>query len=215
MAQSAALDLPQPIRLYDTARAPNPRRVRIFLDEKGLSLPVTDVTIMTGAHKASGYRDRAGTHHVPALELADGTMLTETVAICRYLEALVPEPALMGRDAREAAIIEMWQRRVEFQLLMPIAFVLRHGNPAMAVLESPQVAVWAEHNRPRVVDALHWLDRRLAGSEHVAGAEFSIADITAIVAVDFMRTIKQPIPEACAALSAWAARVRARPSMRP
>lgn len=210
-----AIDLPEPIRLYDTSRAPNPRRVRIFLDEKGLSLPVTEVTIMTGAHKEPGYRDRAGTHHVPALELADGTVLTETVAICRYLEALVPEPALMGRDAREAAIIEMWQRRVEFQLLMPIAFVLRHGNPAMAVLESPQVVVWAEHNRPRVVDALHWLNRRLAISEHVAGPEFSIADITAIVAVDFMRTIKQPIPEECAALSSWATRIRARPSMRP
>jgi glutathione S-transferase len=121
----------------------------------------------------------------------------------------------MGGDAREAAEIEMWQRRVEFQLLMPVAFVLRHGNPAMAVLERPQVPEWAEANRPRVVQGLAWLDARLARAPFVAGERFTIADITAIVTLDFMRTIRQPVPEECRALAAWAALVRARPGMVP
>lgn len=215
LANDLPQDLPRPIRLYDSARAPNPRRVRIFLAEKGLEIPVTDVSIMEGVHFQTEYRDLAGTHHVPALELADGTVLTETVAMCRYIEALVPDPCLMGADALSAARIEMWQRRVEFQLLMPIAFVLRHGNPAMQVLENPQVPAWAEHNRPKVAEALSWLDKRLRQVEYLAGDAFSIADITAITAIDFMRTIRQPIPEGCDALSAWADRVRSRPSLVP
>lgn len=205
--------LPHPIRLFDTARAPNPRRVRIFLAEKGLEVPVEEVEIMAGAHFDAAYRARAGSHHVPALELSDGTVLTETVAICRYLEALAPEPNLMGEGPLEQAVVEMWQRRVEFQLLLPIAFVLRHGNPAMAVLERRQCPEWAEINRPRVVAALEWLDARLGEAPFVAGRRFTIADVTAIVAVDFMRAIRQRVPEGCTALSRWAETIRARPSM--
>lgn len=181
--------------------------------EKGLALPTTDVAIMDGAHFQAAYRDRVGSHHLPALELSDGGVLTETVAICRYLEALAPAPCLMGADARQAAEIEMWQRRVEFQLLLPVAFVLRHGNPAMRVLENPQLPDWAAHNKPKVLEALHGLDARLQGAPYIAGAAYSIADITAIVAVDFMRTIRQTIPESCGALAAWAEKVRARPGM--
>lgn len=207
--------LPEPVLLYDSPRAPNPRRVRIFMAEKGIELPRREIDIMAGVHFGEAYRGRIGTHHVPALELADGSILTESVAICRYLEAFHPEPNLMGRDAREAAEIEMWQRRVEFQLLLPVAFVLRHGNPAMAVLESPQVPEWAAANRPRVLQGLRWLDARLSRAPFVAGDRFTVADITAIVAIDFMRTIRQPLPEDCPALGAWAGRVRARPSMVP
>ncbi|GIX15648.1 MAG: glutathione S-transferase [Paracoccaceae bacterium] len=216
MAGESPIDatrLPAPVLLHDSARAPNPRRVRIFMAEKGITLPARDVDIMAGAHFRPEYRALTGTHHVPALELSDGTVLTETVAICRYLEAWRPEPNLMGRDPLEAARIEMWQRRMEFQLLQPIAFVLRHSNPAMAVLEQPQIPQWAEANRPRVAAALADLDARLAGAPYVAGDRYTIADITAIVAVDFMRTIRQPIPEGCAALAAWAARIRARPAV--
>ncbi|RMF36853.1 MAG: glutathione S-transferase [Alphaproteobacteria bacterium] len=206
-----AAALPRPVRLYDAARAPNPRRVRIFLAEKGITLPVRELAIMQGEHFAPEHMAKIGTHHVPALELADGTILTESVAICRYLEALTPEPPLMGRDPLEAAVIEMWQRRVEFQLFMPIGFVLRHGNPAMQVLERVQCPEWAEANRPRVLEGLNWLDRRLQTSPFIAGDEFSIADITGIVAIDFMRVIRQKIPEECSALAEWAERIHARP----
>jgi len=205
------MDLPRPDLLVDCRPAPNPRRVRIFLAEKGVSLPVEQVDIMAGdqfrAHAA-----RVGTHHVPALRLADGRWLTESVAICRYLEALWPEPNLMGADAFEVAEIEMWTRRVEFQLLTPIAAVLRHGNPKMAVMED-QCPAWAEANRPRVTAALVWLDARLGASPFVAGARFTIADITALVAVDFLRVTRIALPGECAALAAWRAGLAERPSL--
>ena len=203
--------LPRPDLLVDCAPAPNPRRVRIFLAEKGVNLPVEQVDIMAGAQFAA-HAARVGSHHVPALRLEDGRWLTESVAICRYVEALWPEPNLMGRDALEAAEIEMWSRRVEFQLLAPVAAVLRHGNPKMAVMED-QCPAWAEANRPRALAALGWLDARLATSAHVAGARFTLADITALVAVDFLRPARIAVPEACAALRAWRARLDARPPL--
>jgi glutathione S-transferase len=196
--------------LYDTPRAPNPRRVRLFLAEKGISLPTETVMIMDGSHFRPEYRDKVGTFHVPALGLSDGTILTETVAICRFIEALHPEPNLMGEGPLEQAVIEMWSRRVEFQLLLPIAQVLRHGNPAMAVLETPQCPEWAEVNRPRVANALDWLETILAQTPYVAGQRFTMADITALVAVEFMRAIKQPLPEAHTASHDWLTRLRAR-----
>lgn len=205
---------PLPVRLYDTPRAPNPRRVRIFMAEKGIDLPRVEIDIMAGVHFRAEYRTRIGTHHVPALELSDGTVLTETVAICRYLEAIHPEPNLFGRTPLETAEVEMWQRRVEFQLLLPVAYVLRHGNPAMKVLED-QVPEWAEANRPRVLAGLAWLESRLRQAPFLAGPRFTLADITAIVAIDFMRTIRQPLPEDHHALADWAGRVRARGTLVP
>ena len=206
-------DLPQPVLLHDTPRAPNPRRVRIFMAEKGITLPVTQVNIMEGEQFAA-HKDRVGSHNVPALELADGTILTETVAICRYLEALTPEPNLLGQGPLEAAKVEMWSRRVEFQLMLPVASVLRHGNPAMAVMEE-QCPDWAEANRPRVAKGLVWLEESLTGKPYLAGERFTLADITAIVTVDFMRTIRTPVPEDRAAAHAWLARVRARDTLVP
>jgi glutathione S-transferase len=205
------MDLPRPVRLIDCAPAPNPRRVRIFMAEKGIALPTEQVDIMAG-EQFGAHRERVGTHHVPALELEDGRWLTESVAICRYLEELVPEPNLMGRDPLEAAEIEMWNRRVEFQLLGPAAAVLRHGNPKMAVMED-QCPAWAEANRPRVLDGLAWLDARLGQGRFVAGERFTIADITALVAVDFLRPIRIAVPEDCAALRTWRAGLDARPSV--
>ncbi len=204
------MDLPRPELLVDCKPAPNPRRVRVFLAEKGVELPVEQVDIMAGAQFAE-HTARVGTHHVPALRLADGRWLTESVAICRYVEALWPEPNLMGRDPLETAEIEMWNRRVEFQLLAPIAAVVRHGNPKMAVMED-QCPPWAEANRPRVLAALGWLDARLATSAFVAGARFSIADITAVVAVDFLRPTRIGVPETCTALLAWRRGLEARPA---
>ncbi|MEL6126351.1 MAG: glutathione S-transferase [Pseudomonadota bacterium] len=206
-------DLPSPIMLHDTPRAPNPRRVRIFMAEKGISLPVTPVDIMTGEQFAA-HKDRVGSHNVPALALEDGSFLTETVAICRYLEALHPEPNLMGRDPLETARIEMWSRRVEFQLMFPVASVLRHGNPAMAVMEE-QCPAWAEANGPRVARGLVWLNASLEGKDYLAGDRFTVADITALVTVDFMRTIRTPVPEEHGATHRWLERVRARDTLVP
>lgn len=210
-ATVGAMDLPRPIRLIDADRAPNPRRVRILMAEKGIALPVEPLDIMAGA-QFGPHRDRVGSHHVPALELEGGRWLTESVAICRYLEALWPEPNLLGRDPLEAAEIEMWSRRVEFDLLAAVAAVVRHGHPRMAVMED-QVPAWAEANRPRVEAALRRLDARLAASPFVAGPRFTLADITTLAAVDFMRLARIAVPEACAALRAWREGLAARGSV--
>lgn len=202
---------PAIVKLIDSARAPNPRRVKIFMAEKGVEFPVEDISIMEGAHKTPAYLTRVGAPVVPAFELEDGTILTETMAMCRYLERLYPAPNLMGDGPLEEAQIEMWSRRMEFGVLMPVAMVLRHGNPAMAVLED-QVPEWGEANIPRVGKALRWLDRVLGQTEYVAGGRYTVADITTLVAVDFLRAIKTPIPEDHENLLRWHAALRARPS---
>lgn len=210
------MSAPALIRLYESRRAPNPRRVNIFLAEKGAEIAAAvdhvEVDIMSGEHFKDGHAGKAGSHHVPVAELADGTFLTETVAICRYIEALHPDPNLMGADAKEAAIIEMWQRRMEFSVLMNIAFVARHTIPAMQALEHVQVPEWGEACVPRMEAALKGLDQRLQDSAFVAGDRFTIADITAWVALDFMRVLRRDPPEGCDALTEWLGRMRERPS---
>ena len=208
-----APDLPTPVELVTCSTAPNPRRVAAFLAEKGIDVPRTEIDLATRAHYAPEHLARFGTHHLPGIVLSDGSTLTETVAICRYLEGLIPEPNLMGRDPLEAARIEMWQRRVELMLMLPVAFVFRHAHPSMAELET-QIAEWSEANRPRVAAALELLDRRLAESAFIAGERFTIADITAYVTLDFMRVTKIRIPEDHAALLAWREKLGDRPSLR-
>lgn len=205
------MPLPQPVRLYDQTRAPNPRRVNIFLAEKGIEIPRTDVNLIGGEHKQADYVAKVGVPQVPALELDDGTVLVESVAICRYLEALQPEPNLMGRDAMEQVETEMWQRLVEHRLFATVTACFRHTNPHLAVLED-QCADWGEVNRGRLHERLGELDRRLAGRDWIAADRMTIADITALVAVDFLRIIKYPVPEGYSNLLAWLERMRARPS---
>ncbi|MEO0823833.1 MAG: glutathione S-transferase [Pseudomonadota bacterium] len=208
---ATATALPEPARLYDQPRAPNPRRVNIFLAEKGVDFPRETLDLMQGEHRAQGYTRLTGIAQVPALALADGRVLTETVAICRYVEALHPEPNMLGRDPLEIAEIEMWQRRVEFGLYQAVATCFRHTNRHLAVLEN-QVAEWGEINRGRIAERLAALDARLQGRDWIAADRLTIADITGIVAVDFLRIIKYPLPEELGALGAWLARMRARPS---
>jgi glutathione S-transferase len=205
------MPLAQPVRLFDQPRAPNPRRVNIFLAEKGIEIPRVAVNLIDGEHKQAAYLDRTGVPQVPALELDDGTVLVESVAICRYLEALRPEPNMMGRDAMEQVTIEMWQRLVEFRLFATVAACFRHTNPHLAVLED-QCADWGEVNRGRLHARLGELDRRLDGRDWIAADRPTIADITALVAVDFLRVIKYVLPEEYANLWAWHARMQARPS---
>ncbi len=202
------------MKLYiDAGRAPNPRRVRIFLAEKGVTIPTEAVDLGAMAHRSAAYSAINPMQRLPALVLDDGTVIAESIAISRYIEARHPAPALFGEDAREQALVEMWQRRVEFYLLTCVSQVFRHLHPAMEKMEVPQVAAWGEANKPRVQDFLTFLDGELKGRAYVAGPRFSVADITAVVAIDFMKPAKLAVPEALINLRRWHGEVSARPSV--
>jgi glutathione S-transferase len=199
--------------LYDSPRAPNPRRVRIFLGEKGVSIPTRRIDLLSLQHKGEDYARINPTRTVPALVLDDGAVLSETVAICRYIEHLQPEPALFGRGGREQAFVDMWQRRMEFGLFAPVANVFRHSHPRLAVLEQPQIPEFAAAQRPRALEGLRFLDGELAGRQFVAGAGFTIADITAYVALELTALAHIDIPAELSHLARWRAAVAARPSV--
>lgn len=200
------------MKLYDGGRAPNPRRVRVFLAEKGIEVPLVPVDMGALAHKSDEVTARNPLQRLPILELDDGTVLTETVAICRYFEELYPEPALFGSDALGKARVEMWQRRMEFHLLMPVAQAFRHIHPAMKEWEVPQVAAWGEANKPKAVDFLRLLDEHLADSEFAVGDSLSIADITGMIAIDFMKPARIELPGELANVRRWYGAMKARPS---
>ncbi|MDQ0503862.1 glutathione S-transferase family protein [Xanthobacter agilis] len=202
------------MKLYDSTRAPNPRRVRIFLAEKGITVPLVPVDLTTMEHKSEAFTRLNPRQRVPTLVLDNGAVICETVAICRYFEALQPEPNLFGATPLEQALVEMWQRRVELELLLPVMSVLRHLNPAMAAMEVPQVPAWGEANRPKIIAFLEFLDTELANRAFVAGDRFTVADITAIVTVDFMRAIRTEVPDKLTHILRWRDIVSQRPSMK-
>ena len=202
------------MKLYlDAGRAPNPRRVRIFLAEKGVTLPIEAVDLGAQAHKTTEYRAVNPLRLLPALVLDDGTVIAESIAICRYIEALHPAPPLFGEGAREQALVEMWQRRVEFHLLTVVSHAFRHLHPAMAELEVPQVAAWGEANKPRALEFLTFLNGELARRPYVAGDRYSVADITAVVAIDFMKPARLTVPDGLGDLQRWYREVAARPAV--
>ena len=201
------------MRLYDGGRAPNPRRVRVFLAEKGVALETVQVDIGRLEHFSADYAEKNPFRQVPALELDDGFVLTETIAICRYFEETVPTPPLFGLGARERAEIEMWQRRLEMRLLLTVGHAFRHLHPAMAEMEVPQVPDWGEANKPRALEALSLLEAHLSdGRPYVCGEAYSIADITGMIGVDFMKPAKISVPEDHVHVRRWHATVAARPS---
>ena len=201
------------MKLYTSHRAPNPRRVRWVMAEKGIQdVDLVEIDIMVGEHKTPEYRTRVGVPHVPALELDDGTSISESVAICRYLEALYPEPNLFGVDAREQAVIEMWTRRCEFYLANPIMLSVRHSHPALAALEAVQMPQMADYNRVAAEKFMKTLDRRLADHAFIAADRFTIADVVAVVGLDFARMIKYRPPEELTHLARWLAACQARPA---
>jgi glutathione S-transferase len=201
------------MKLYTSHRAPNPRRVRWVMAEKSIEdVELVEVDIMAGDHKTAEYRERIGVPHVPALELDDGTTISESVAICRYLEALYPEPNLFGVDAREQALVEMWTRRNEFYLANPIMLNVRHTHPLMAALEGTQVPQVADYNRLWAERFMMTLDRRLADHEFIALDRFTIADVVAVIGLDFARLVKYRPPEEFAHLARWLEACRARPA---
>jgi glutathione S-transferase len=200
------------MKLYDGGRAPNPRRVRIFLAEKGIAVPTEQVDLGALKHKSPEFGAINPLQRVPALVLDDGSVLTESIAICRYFEAVQPAPPLFGSGAREEAWIEMWQRRLELHLLFPVAHVFRNQHPAMKEMEVPQVPAWAEANKPRIADFLSLLDRELENRQFVASERYSIADITGLVALDFMKPAKLTVDERLSNVRRWHADLSARPS---
>lgn len=202
------------MKIIETRSAPNPRRVRIFLAEKGVEVDFEEVDLMSGALRTADFTALNPLQRVPVLVLDDGTAIAESVAICRYFEELYPEPALFGRGPKGRALVEMWNRRIEHALLLPVAYVFRHLHPKMAHLEQPQIPAWGEANRPKVFEFLQLLDRHLEHSRYVVGDEPSIADITAMVAVDFMKPAKLELPRGLARLERWHQELRARPSAR-
>ncbi len=200
------------MKLYDSKRAPNPRRVRWFLAEKGAEdIEIVQVDVFKGEHKTPEYLARVGLANVPALELDDGTTITESVAICRYLESVYPEPNMFGRDAREIAEIEMWARRTELLVANPLMMAVRHTHPALAALDT-QVPAIAEANAASATRALKLLDRRLGESPFIAAERVTIADILAFTAMDFARMIKFAPPAELTNVARWADEMRARPA---
>jgi glutathione S-transferase len=202
------------MKLYDYARAPNARRVRIFLAEKGITVPVETVDLGTMQHRSEGYTAVNPMQRVPALVLDDGTVIAESMAICRYFEALHPLPSLFGTGPEEVALVEMWSRFAELYLFFPVAQVFRHLHPGMKAYEIPQVPAWGEANRQRVEEFLPVLDRQLAAGPFVCGALYSVADIMALVAVDFMKPAKLAVGPGYGNIARWHALVSSRPSAR-
>lgn len=197
---------------YDSPNpAPNPRRVRIFAAEKGIDLPSQPVSILKREHKSPEYLALNPRGQTPALQLDDGTVITESVAICRYLEAVHPEPPLFGIGAVEQALIEMWSRRVEMILMPPVGAVWVHTHQFTAALPGRNTD-WGEANRPRVDDALRFFDASLEGRTFIAGDNYTIADILLLTTVDFAAFVGIEMAEDLNNLHAWHARATARPS---
>jgi glutathione S-transferase len=200
------------MKLLETRLAPNPRRVRIFLAEKGIQVPTEELDLMKGELKSEDFTKLNKLQKVPVLLLDDGTPICETMAICRYFEELHPEPALFGKGALGKATVEMWQRRMELGLMAAVTSAFRHLHPAMANHEVPQVAAWGEANKPRALDMLRILDEQLASNHYVAGDTYSVADITALVTMDFMKPARVQRPEGLVNVERWYKEVAARPS---
>lgn len=200
------------MKLYDGGRAPNPRRVRIFFAEKGIDLPeLVPIDITAKEHKSEAFTRLNPAQRLPVLVLDDGTALAETMAICRYVESLHPQPALFGQDPKAQALIEMWNRRVELGLFAAVAAIFRHGHPSMAELED-QVPEWAQANRDSLDDHLWLLELQLASNPFLCGETFSVADITAAIAVDFMKPARVQLPEDFVHIRRWHGEITARPS---
>ncbi|KGF68090.1 glutathione S-transferase [Hoeflea sp. BAL378] len=200
------------MKLYDGGRAPNPRRVSVFLAEKGIEIDKVPVDMGQMGHKSEEVTQLNPLQRLPVLVLDDGTAISESVAICRYFEELHPEPPLMGTDARDRAIVEMWNRRMELNYLAAVAAAFRHTHPAMKEWEVPQIAEWGEANRPKVLSFLELLDQELAGREFIAGDSYTIADITGMIAFDFMKPARIERPEHLTNVMRWYGTVSARPS---
>jgi len=206
------------MKLYDCSTAPSPRRVRIFLAEKDIDLPKVEVDLRHGEHLSDAFQANNPWCTVPLLELDDGTFISETAAICGYLEALHPDPPLLGRDPRERAMVTMWDQRCERDGFYAVAEVLRNKAKGMQgrALTGPhtvaQIPALVERGRQRVQHFFEALDRQLAGNEFLTGDRLTLADITALVAVDFAGWVKLTLPDELNHARRWHQAMSERPS---
>jgi glutathione S-transferase len=202
-----------PMLFYDAVNpAPNPRRVRIYLAEKGLSVPSETLSIVAGEHKGPDFLAVNPLGQIPALKLDNGDVLTESVSICRLFEAMHPEPPMFGEGPQGMAEVDMWIRRAELRLMVPLSMVWAHCHPFTARVVKPQYTEFGESQRPRVISAMREFDRALADRDYLNGNGYSMADIVLLSVVDFADFVGIPIPEDQANLRAWHERVSARPS---
>ncbi len=199
------------MKLYDSTHAPNPRRVRIFLAEKGIEVPLHPVDLGKAENRQAPYIEKNPLGGIPMLELDDGTCIAESVAICRYFEEIQPEPPLMGVDAADRASVEMWQRRMEIEVFSNITQVFRNTHDFFKG-RITQVPAYGEACRAAVSKRLAWLDQELADRPFIAGERFSIADITALCGIDFGRVVKLGIQPDQKHLARWYEAVSSRPS---
>ncbi|HKD69743.1 MAG TPA: glutathione S-transferase family protein [Candidatus Binataceae bacterium] len=200
------------MKLYEFAPAPNPRRVRMFIAEKGLKIPIEQVDLMTGQNRTPQFLAKNPSGGLPFMELDDGTFLAESVAICRYLESMHPEPRLMGLDPRDQAEVEMWNRRMELELFGPISRTLQNTHP-MFKARMKQFPDYGEAQREAVKARLERMDRELEGRPFVAGDRFTIADITPFVAIEFGSTMGiVSIDPSLQRLTLWRQSIASRPS---
>jgi glutathione S-transferase len=206
------------MKFYDCATAPSPRRVRIFLAEKGIAVPTVQVDLRNGEQFTPSFRALNPACTVPVLELDSGAAIADVVAICRYLEELHPEPHLMGRNAEERAVVEAWQRRIEWDGIQAAQEAFRNAAPGLKgrALPGPvpldQIPELAERGRVRLAHFFEWLDARLSGNLFVCGSQFTIADITALVTLDLAARAKVSPPAQLGNLRRWHEDVSTRPS---
>ena len=192
------------MKLYVAPYAPNPRRVMMFLAEKGITdIEIVSLNLQEGEHRSEDFRKKSPLSQIPTLELDDGRTLTESRAICSYVEAMQPEPNLMGRDAFERAFIEMWDRRMELLFSMPLMMWVRHGNPVLGAVERNQNAEVATYNQGQAMRMATWLNDELAKRPWIAGDQFTIADITAACGMDFAKMMRWRPGEDLPYLKRW------------
>ncbi len=207
------------ITLYDCATAPNPRRARIFLAEKGVPHETVQIDLRGAEQMGQAYRQINPQCTVPALRTEEGTLLTDNAAIAAYLEARYPEPPLMGRTPQDKAEIASWQWRVEFEGLMAVADAFRNSSPAMVnralpgPVDYPQIPELGQRGLARVQQFFVTLNEHLAGRDFIAASQFSVADITAVVALDFARVIRFKPAEDLQHLLRWRAAMGQRPAI--
>ena len=191
------------MKLITTSRTPNAARVDFFLHEKGVELEREEVALVKGEHKTPAYRARVPNGRIPALELDDGTVICESIAICRYVEATQPAPALFGTTPLEQAQVEMWQRMMEFELFMPMAMSYRHTHETAKMLENPQFPDFGNKQRSVTESRLRRMDKELADRPYIAGEAFTVADITAYCALRFFRFMGYAPQDDQANLGRW------------
>ncbi len=199
------------MKLYQTTQAPNARRVRMFIHEKGISVEKVELNLQEGDNLKNEFLDKNPFAKVPVLELDDGSLISESIAICRYFEEIQPSPALFGTTALEKAQIEMWQRRAELHFLMPTGMAFQHCSGYFKDRMTPNQA-WGEDCIKSAYKFLKLVDVHLSDNDYLAGDQFSIADITMLCALDFGRVIEIRLNEKHAAIKRWYEKVSSRAS---